>query len=70
MLVDDVATNAVGRADVVLGAEVGKSAAEVVEQAGISVGDGDACGTALPDSHEPDGVEAVGGDGVPFGWWD
>ena len=64
--IDDVAAHAVGRADIVLRREVGKGAAEVLEEPLVSHGDLDPGGAPLPDAHEPDGVKAVSGDGIPL----
>ena len=39
---------------------------KVDEQIGILVCDRDTGRTALPHAHQPHGIEAEGGDGIPF----
>jgi hypothetical protein len=67
MLVDHITPHTIGRAHVVLGPKVRKCAAKVIQQAFVLMGNGDASGTSLPDSHQPHCVEAKGGDPIPLG---
>jgi hypothetical protein len=64
--IDRIVADAVRGADVVRLGEIGESPAEVGEEPRVSHGNADAGGTALPDPHQPHGVAAEGGDGVPF----
>jgi hypothetical protein len=48
MRVDDVASYAIRRSDIVRGREVRECPPEIVEQALVLIGDCDACGTSLP----------------------
>ena len=67
VFINYVASYAVGRSDIVFWLKVGQSSAEVVNQILVLIGNRDARRASLPNAHEPDGVEAELGDGVPFG---
>ena len=66
LFIDDVAAHAVGRADIVLRRKVGKGSPEILKEPLVAHGDRDSGGAALPDAHEPHGIEAAGGDRVPL----
>ena len=66
VIVNDVAAHTVGRADIVLRHKVGEGSPEILEEPLVSHGDFDAGRAALPDPHEPHGVEATGGDLIPL----
>ena len=67
MLVDHVTTYTVGRPYVVFRAKVGKCAAKVIQQAFVLIGNRNADGTSLPNSHQPHCVESDRGDNIPLG---
>ena len=65
-LVDDVAPDAIGRADDVLRAEVGERAPEAFDEPGVGECDRDPCRAPLPDAHQPDDIEPERRDRVPL----
>jgi hypothetical protein len=67
MLVDRVASHTIGRANIVIGMKVKKGALEIFNQSFVVVGNRNAGGASFPNSHQPNSVEAVSGDGVPLG---
>src|SRR5271154_4658665 len=67
MLVNHVASYAVGRADIVFRLEVRQSAAESVNQIFVLIGNRNPRRTSFPNPHQPDSIETKPGDGVPFG---
>ena len=67
VLVDDVASYAVRRSDIVFRLEVRQSPTKIVKQILVLIGDRNARWTSLPNTHEPDGIESELGDGIPFG---
>src|SRR5436190_4681641 len=58
--------HAVGRTDIILSGKIGQSSFELLKQRFVSHGDRDARGASLPNSHEPDSVEAISGEGIPL----
>ena len=66
MFVDDVAAHAVGRADIVLRRKVGEGPPEILKEPLVSHGDANPHGAPFPNTHEPDGVEALIGDRIPL----
>ena len=66
MCIDGVAPHAVGRADIVLRRKVGKGSTEILEEPLVPHGDFNSGGASLPDAHEPQGVKAMRGDGIPL----
>ena len=66
VFVNDVAAHAVGRADIVLRRKVGEGSPEILKEPLVPHGDLDPGRAPLPDAHEPDGVKAMGGDGIPL----
>ena len=66
VFVNDVAAHAVGRADIVLRRKVGEGPPEILEEPLVSHGDANPRRAPFPDTHEPDGVEALIGDGIPL----
>src|SRR5271166_6297026 len=67
VLVNHVASYAIGRSYVVLGTKIRECAPEVVNQVLVLIGNGDARRTSLPNAHQPDGIETKGSNGIPFG---
>ena len=66
-LVHDVVAHAVGRADHVLGAQVREGGAVGRVQGRVLQGDPQACRAALPDAHQPDGVDGQRRERIPLG---
>ena len=66
VLIHDVAPHAIGRADIVLRGKISESPAEIRKQTVVLHRDGETGRAALPHTHEPDGIEAVRGYGLPF----
>ena len=69
MLVDHIAPHAVSGTNIVLGAKIGKSSTEIVQETGVVVGNGNAGRASLPHAHEPNCVESVLSNGIPFRGW-
>ena len=63
--VHNIAPHAVGGSDIVLGSKIGQRSGEIAQQILVSIGDGDAGRAALPNPHQPHGIEAVGGERLP-----
>ncbi len=66
VLIDDVAAHAVGRPHIVFRRKVGEGSPEILEEPRVSHGDLNSGRAPLPDPHEPDGVKAQGGNGIPL----
>ena len=65
--VDDIAPHAVRRADDVGGLQIRQRGAEISPERRVVVRDGESGRAALPDAHQPDGVDARRRDGRPIG---
>ena len=65
--VGNIGGDGVGRGDYVIWFPAGEGAIVLRRIGGIFEGDAAGFGAAAPDAHEPDGVEAEGGDGIPGG---
>ena len=65
-LIGRVIPDAVGGPGYVVGGEVGKRLAAFLEERGRCPCDSRAGRAALPDTHQPDGLEPEGGDGFPL----
>src|SRR5215469_10359967 len=57
-LVDDIAPHAIGRSHVVSRNKIGQRLTETLLQIPVLIGDGNACGTAFPDAHQPHTIKA------------
>lgn len=66
VLVHDVAANAIGRSDIVAKLEIRQRSPEVLEQTLVRIGDGSPCGASFPHPHQPNGIAAERGDGIPL----
>src|SRR5271169_5493075 len=67
MLVNHVSTYAIGRTDVILSTEIRQRPPKICHKVFVPVSNGDARRAALPYPHQPHGIEAVRGYGIPFG---
>ncbi len=67
VLVDLISPNRICGSDVVLPPKIRQGAPEIVHQGAVLIGNGSACRAALPDAHQPNGIEAVGRYGIPLG---
>ena len=66
MVINNVATHAIGRADIVLRRKIGECFFEISKEALVPHGDLNAGRATLPDSHQPNGVNTVGSDCLPL----
>ncbi len=67
VLINHIASNAVGRSDIVFWLEVRQSSPEIVEEISVLIGNRNARRTSFPNSHEPNTIETELGDSVPLG---
>src|SRR4029077_15360866 len=70
MLVYDVSSDAVRRANVVLRLKIWECLTKALEEAFIPIGDRESQRAPIPNTHQPHGIEAVSGYDIPFGSWD
>ena len=66
MLGDEILANTIRRSHIVRLLKVRQRSLEILQQAGIPVGDRYAGRASLPDPHQPHRIEAVSGDGIPL----
>src|SRR5262245_7118395 len=67
MLVDDVTSHTIGRSNIVGWLKIRKSLVEGIQEVCVLIRDRNAYWASLPNSHQPDSVEAIGTDSVPLG---
>ena len=66
-LVNFVSTHPVLRSDIIVRAKIWQCSPEILQESRVLVRDRDTRGTALPNSHRPNGIETKRCDCIPFG---
>ena len=67
MFVNDIASHAIRRSNVVFRSKVRQGPSEIIKQIDVSICDGNARRTSFPNPHQPHAIEAILSDGIPFG---
>jgi hypothetical protein len=66
VLINHVTSHAIRRTYVIAQTKISQSSAKILQQDVVSIRNGSAGRTTLPDSHEPHSIEAMFSDSIPL----